>query len=91
MVDLTHLQQVARVVKDEHGNEVVQIPRELWEEFLTETQPQPSQKEQIEALLKKWEDEPEDDMPEEWWDEYFQFLKENPVTFEERDLGFGEE
>jgi len=29
-------------------------------------------------------------MPDEWWDEYFQFLKENPVSFEDRDLGFGE-
>ena len=91
MVDLTHLQQAARKTTDENGNPVVQIPLEVWEEFLTETRPQPSQKEQIEALLKKWENESEDDMPEEWWDEYFQFLKENPVTFEERDLGFGEE
>jgi len=53
--------------------------------------PKLSQKEQIEALLKKWENEPEDDMRDEWWDEYFRLLKENPVSFGESDLGFGEE
>ncbi len=95
MVDLTHLQQVARVVKDENGNEVVQIPRELWEEIVgrievEEERPKLSQAEQIRALLKKWEEEP-DDTPAEWWDEFESFLKANRVKFEERDLGFDDE
>jgi hypothetical protein len=95
MVDLTHLQQAARVVKDENGNEMVQIPRELWEETVgrievEEQQPKLSQAERIQALLKKWEAEP-DDTPAEWWDEFEAFLKANRVNFEERDLGFGDE
>jgi hypothetical protein len=91
MVDLTAIRQAARRTKDENGNEVIQIPLDVWEEFVTETHPKLSQKEQIESLLEKWENEPEDDMPDEWWDDYFQFLKENPVSFGDRDLGFGEE
>ena len=93
MVDLTHLQQVARVVKDENGNEVVQIPLEVWEEVFEEegTKEQaPSQIEQIMAVVKKWEAVP-DDKSDEWWDEFETFLKENRVHFEERDLGFDEE
>lgn len=91
MVDLTAIKQAARVVKDENGNPVVQIPLEVWEEVVGSIKQDLPQYERIKALLKKWEEEPEDDMPNEWWDEYFQFLKENPVNFEERDLGFGEE
>ena len=83
MVDLTHLQQAALVVKDENGNEVVQIPRELWEEAVGRIEveaepPKLSQAEQIRALLKRWEEEP-DDTPAEWWDEFDEFLRVNPV------------
>lgn len=87
MVDLTHLQQAARVVKDENGNEVVQIPRELWEEVIGQFEPQPSQIEQIMEVLREFENEP-DDKSDEWWDEFNEFLKANRLNFEERDLGF---
>jgi hypothetical protein len=90
MVDLTHLQQVARVVKDENGNEMVQIPRELWEEAVGHIEPQPSQIEQIMEVLREFENEP-DDKSDEWWDEFNEFLKANRLNFEERDLGFDDE
>jgi hypothetical protein len=90
MVDLTHLQQIARVVRDENGKKVVQIPFELWEELLGQIEHQPSQIEQIMAVLREFESEP-DDKSDEWWDEFNAFLKANRLNFEERDLGFDNE
>jgi hypothetical protein len=83
MVDLTALRQAARKTKDENGKDVVQIPLEVWEETVEadeveEAQPQLSQAERIKALLKKWEEEP-DDTPAEWWDKFEAFLKANRV------------
>jgi hypothetical protein len=90
MVDLTQLQQAARVVKDENGNKVVQIPLDLWEEAVGHIEPQQSQIEQIMAVLREFENEP-DDKSDEWWDEFNDFLKANRLNFEERDLGFDDE
>ena len=46
-------------------------------------------KRRLEATLKKIEDDP-DPPSKQWWDEFEQFLKENRVSFPERDLGFAE-
>lgn len=81
MVDLTQLQQAARKTKDEHGNDVVQIPLEVWEEVFEDEEIEeqaPSQIEQIMAVIKEWENIP-DDKSEEWWDEFEEFLGANPV------------
>lgn len=91
MSDLTDIKQAARVVKDENGLPVVQVPLDLWEAVMGEIEPEaPSQIEQILAVLKEWENEPDDKSPE-WWDEFDQFLKDNQVNFSERDLGLGDE
>jgi hypothetical protein len=89
MTDLEALKQVARFTHDEHGQPVVQIPLAAWTEFMAETGAEPPQHERIKALLKEWEEHP-DDTPAEWWDEFEEFLKQNRVNFPERDLDFGE-
>ncbi len=96
MVDMDKLIQAARIVKDENGEPVVQVPLNLWQDVVgpvkTESIPdKPSQVQQILSLLKEWENDPEHDMPDEWWDEFEQFLQENRMNFPERDLGFGDE
>ncbi len=92
MSDLMDIKQAARVVKDQNGLPVVQVPLDLWEAVMGEIadKPKPSQAEQIKALLKSWENEPDDKSPE-WWAEFDQFLKDNRVNFPERDLGLGDE
>lgn len=91
MVDMDKLIQAARIVKDENGEPVVQIPLLTWEEIVAQAKPELSQKQKIMALLKQWENEPENDMPEEWWTDFLEFLKANRMNFAERDLGFGDE
>lgn len=91
MVDINALKQAARIVKDENGEPVVQIPLTLWEEMVANAVPKISQKQKVMALLKKWDNEPENDMPEEWWADFLEFLKANRMNFEERNLGFGDE
>ena len=98
MVSLLDMKQAARVVKDENGNPVVQVPLAVWEAVVREVeekQPQTTEKEltqaeRIKAVLKSWENEP-DDKSEEWWAEFEQFLKDNRVNFPDRNLDFGEE
>jgi hypothetical protein len=86
MADLQAIKQSAHIVYDEAGQPVVQIPLHEWEELWAELEPkQPSQIEQIQALLKQWESEP-DDTPTEWWEEFDAFLRENPVTFGNPDM-----
>lgn len=77
MVDLTALKQAAHVVRDESGNPVVQIPLPLWQEWLAQLEPG-GQIKQINALLQSWEGEANDP---EWWNEFREFLKENPLDF----------
>jgi hypothetical protein len=92
MVNLIDIKQVARVVKDENGQPVVQVPLDVWEAFVgKEEEKKPSQLQQILNLVQKWENEPEDDMPDEWWDEFQQFLQDNRVNFPDRHLDFGDE
>lgn len=91
MTSLIEVQQAARATQDEHGEPVIQIPLKIWEAYMHEVKPAQSQKEQIEALLQQWENEPEKDMPEAWWDEFMAFLKANRFHLRERDLDFGEE
>ena len=66
------------------GRPVVQIPLDEWNDFAGDAehnQSQPSQYEQIKALLEKWRNEPDDDMSDAWWDEFQEFLNENRVRF----------
>ncbi|MCC6805605.1 MAG: hypothetical protein IT319_22175 [Anaerolineae bacterium] len=81
MTDLTTLKQAARIVYDESGNPVVQIPLSVWQEWLAQPEPENFQIHKINALVRAWSEEP-DDLPEGWWDNFRQFLKENPPNFE---------
>jgi hypothetical protein len=93
MVSLTDMKQAARVVNDENGNPVVQVPLDVWEAVVgkvEEKQPELSQGESIKALLKSWENEPDDKSPE-WWGEFDEFLKENPVQLGDPDSFPGDE
>jgi hypothetical protein len=86
MADLETIKQSARIVYDEQGTPVVQLPLEQWAELWAELEPaQPSQIERIQALIKQWQSEP-DDTPPEWWDEFREFLRENRMNFAPRDL-----
>lgn len=80
MVSLLDMKQAARLVKYENGNPVMQVPLAVWQAVVGEVEEkQPSQKQRILALLKQWENEPETDMPDEWWDTFQQFLQDNRV------------
>lgn len=75
MVSLTDMKQAARVVKDEHGESVVQVPLDVWEAVvgnMEEKKTQLTQGERLQALLKSWENEPDDKSPE-WWDDFDSF------------------
>lgn len=85
MVSLLDMKQAARVVQDENGNPVVQVPLAVWEaaweavvsEVFSE---QPAKAEQILAALKSWENDLElQQIPQSWWDELDRFLKDNRV------------
>ena len=91
MTNLNELKQVARIASDKDGQPVVQIPLSTWESFLNEQAAASSQKQQIEALFQRWQNEPENDMPDEWWEEFVTFLDENQLNFGERDLELGNE
>ena len=70
MVDLADLKKAARVAKDEQGKPVIQIPLQLWEEWLAQGI-RPQNKRML-ALLDEWEAN-----PDEWWDDFQAFLKAN--------------
>jgi hypothetical protein len=56
MVDREILRQAAKYKTNEHGKRVVDIPADLWEEWVSEEQPSaPSQKDNILAALAKWD------------------------------------
>jgi hypothetical protein len=81
MTDLNDLKQAAKIVENEAGEPVVQIPVATWEAFVSEQSHASSQKSRIEALLVEWEQNPANDMPDEWWDDFSGFLNENRVHF----------
>jgi hypothetical protein len=91
VTDLNQLKQIAKIASDEDGHPIVQIPLSAWESFLNEQSSATSQKQQIEALFQQWQHEPENDMPDEWWEEFVTFLDDNRLNFGERDLDLGSE
>lgn len=90
MTDLATIKQVAQITQDAEGHEVVLIPRALWEAFVEDLEQRDvPQHERIKALLRQWENEP-DDTPPEWWEEFDRFLRENRFQIGERDLKLDE-
>lgn len=92
MADLETIKQSARIVYDEQGTPVVQLPLEQWQELIADVEgtAELPQHVRIQALLKQWEQEP-DNTPEEWWEQFDAFMRENPVTFGDPDTIFGDE
>ncbi len=86
MVKLTDMKPFARIVKDENGQPVVQVPLDIWEAVVGKiTEQRLAQRRQMLDLLKQWKNDPENDMSEEWWDDFLQFLKENRVKLGDPD------
>jgi len=73
MTDLA-TQQGAIIVHDQDGKEYILIPRE------SVAPKQNSQIERINEALDSWQNEPGD---ADWWAEFRQFLRENPLAFNE--------
>jgi len=74
MVGLDDIKQAAQVTTDQSGKPVVQIPLELWQEWLG--QGQKPQHERIREALAVW-DEETSNLSDEWWDELQTFIAEN--------------
>lgn len=95
MIDLLALKQAARVVVDDKGEQVVQIPLPLWKEYVGEISqadsPVRSKNEEILALLQEWHEHPDESMTPERWAEFDRFMRENRFHIPERDLGLGDE
>jgi hypothetical protein len=94
-MDISTLKQQIIVTQNEAGESVVQMPIEVWdqlESYLAEESPDldPMDYTGIKALVKAWQEQPDDKSPE-WWAEFDQFMRENRPTFPLRDLGFGDE
>jgi hypothetical protein len=98
MVDLNQIRKSVEVVRNTQGQSVVQIPLDMWESLLAEIEVQndnnaPTNKTRNEGLLQliqDWRSSP-DDTPQTWWDEFDEFLRENPLRFTERDLKLGDD
>ncbi len=65
MVDLEDIKRAATIETDAQGRAVVRIPRELWDELLTQRVGS-----QDEGILTLFNDSDQDDMLDEWWDEF---------------------
>lgn len=74
-MNIQNVKKVAKQTTDEDGNLVIQIPLSVWEGFIA--QEGKPQIEQIQNLLHEWEQEPENDMPDIWWDEFMDDIQEN--------------
>jgi hypothetical protein len=72
------IQQYVTQTTDNEGNPVIQIPLHVWQQFIHEKPI--SQIEQLTALLREWEREPEADMPDNWWDEFMAFIQGNRLN-----------
>ncbi len=93
MVDLSLLKEAARFETDANGEEVVVIPRRMWEDALSEddVEAMRTQSERLLALVDRWEREPLENMSAEWWEEFDRFMAANRFTIPERDLRLGDD
>jgi hypothetical protein len=74
MVDLEEIKLAAQKKTDEQGKPVIQIPLELWEEWLAGQKQ--SQRDRVAAALADWDRET-NELPASWWSEFEAFLKAN--------------
>jgi hypothetical protein len=90
VIDLDTIRQAARIKTDEHGALVVQIPLSVWEELLAGIESELPQHDRIKALLSELNVDPIT-APQEGWDEFQKFLKEQFLNFHEFNLGLSED
>lgn len=77
-MNIVDLVRNAHTTTDDQGQPVIQIPLQVWEQFVAEEKPKPSQKVQIESLLQAW-----DEASDEWWDGFSSFVKANRLDFKD--------
>lgn len=83
---IEHIKQLARTTQDDDGNPIVQLPLAAWVDLLNqlEVTAQSTQVEQVKSLLKEWEQDTDDDLPDAWWDDFQAFLKETRFNASQR-------
>jgi hypothetical protein len=74
MVNPEELEQAAQITRDERGKPVVQIPLDLWQEWLERSKK--TRNERILTLLDEWDQKPAD-TPAQWWEDFRAFIKAN--------------
>jgi len=90
VIDLETIRQAARIKTDEHGALVVQLPLSVWEQLLARIESESPKHERIKALLSELNVDPII-APQEGWDEFQKFLKEQFLNFHEFNLGLSED
>lgn len=80
MTDLNDLKQAAKIVENEAGEPVVQIPVATWEAYVTESEVSRPQHERIKEVLDQIRQEADEESTQ-WWEEFAEFLNENRVYF----------
>jgi hypothetical protein len=94
MVNLSLLKKAARFETDANGEEVVVIPRRMWDDVL---EPEPGwgmgqgRIQDVLNAIHQWQPTTADDKSPAWWDEFDQFLKDNRPAFPVRDYGWGDD
>lgn len=83
------IKSAARILRDEAGNVVVQLPLEMWDTLLQQIQPIP-QHERLKALLLLWEAEGDTGLDDEW-DRLDRFLRNNRLKLSKRDMDLSDE
>jgi hypothetical protein len=80
------IQRSARIVRDENGQPVIQVPLALWEAVIGPLEePEVPQHERIRAVLDAWADVA-DDQSEASWDTFDTFMQTNRFQINERNL-----
>lgn len=82
-MDKNALRSAARVVRDDQGNLVVQIPLALWEAAVDIADERP-QHERIRSVLAAWQEEPQEES-EAWWDAFDKDLKSSRLNLKKSD------
>ena len=80
MTDLNDLKQAAKIVENEAGEPVVQIPISTWEAYVSESEAARPQHERIKEVLDQIRQET-DEETSQWWEEFAEFLSEYRVHF----------
>lgn len=78
MITIEDLEHAAHETTNSEGKPVIEIPRDLWDEWRTQ-QGTKSQADRIREALSIW-DQSAEALSEEWWNEFQDFLKHNRLN-----------